>query len=83
MLRRNSAQTSPRTLRLLCALYVKSLLLLFVLDGCGHSNAADAPVACIQISPSSSGLSASGKALHVLTIDSGLNEPNAKRQEPD
>jgi hypothetical protein len=38
---------------------------------------------CIQISTSSSGLSASGKTLHVLTIDSGLNEPNANREEPD
>jgi peptide/nickel transport system substrate-binding protein len=38
---RDNAQASPRTLRRLCALCVKSFLLLFLLAGCGRGNAVD------------------------------------------
>jgi peptide/nickel transport system substrate-binding protein len=41
MPRRDNAQLSPRTLRLLCALCVTSFLLLFLAAGCGRHNTSD------------------------------------------
>ena len=41
---RARSTSSPRTLRLLCALCVQSFLLLFALAGCGHRNTNDPDV---------------------------------------